>query len=1001
MQSSGDEDDETESAPLSSAAGESAPRSSAAGNTGNMKPKVWRQQAVQEYIDNLLILSALEIVEGGAKMRACEIHYELFSRFHGRVANAKEHKRPDELLHPLKLLEVTAFKSQQQWKAWIESDKFGTGKASAADPDSGLLSEEHAEWASKKWEKYKILKREIHDSVQKIWIGLIPNNVLPSGIKLAEKVEQLRSKMFDVWKFAKTSNQSKTKYADQQMTGPCANWHPTWWTSWLMMGPAGVKCSATFMSEVGMKIETVVQPMPLLLENHFGSNYEANVLMQSRRSLKKESQVKAKLEYGTTALPATPASSGDGDAVLSRVRSMDTKALLDVRRHEIQRLQFLVASPLASPAEQLAYHTQLFQFMKNPVMTDFSGSFRSSPVFIDSRESAAEDSTSTLSSLMIKKFDAFGDAAESAPDDSQPTFSAQPRILPSLLQVTTPQHDDLATPFDYDEVENSVLQGNALPQDAVEFESEEVLWILANPTKGNGACCPIAIFESLRHNGISVPGITSPHLLREALVDWIQENSDAVTHELLGMGGLSFREAIRSEYILGRRELRDSDYIRAAHEADPEEDPVQTVNTFFSYLQAMRKRNAYGDEFFVAAAAVYFECQIVVARKFSEIGNGWKPYFYSSPSPQSRLFLCAEHDHYEWCFPDNNHASLLKRIAIIHWNPLPLASKQSNKNYDDNAAYEIESFETTAGSFFDCASASTSSAAVTKAKSKPASTTIAASAAAAMPATNAQDSAAVVCAHQGTSDATSSAAVTKAKPNMQFASLSPEPPVKSPEKMFKVCYNPFFEVRILPCIMNCSHICSIVQATESLATITWPDDIERRDTGGPAGRGIFSKKHIASGACVAAYWGHLVDAKGLIIIKCEATTNLLTAVPDARRPFSKAHAVSLMQQPCNLFVDGSHHTGSKYDRHRNRNGIPWGALLNSSQYTGVAANCELRFLPSPAFESIREASRKLGNGNNTQVGLSTHSHTHTLILLVTHLCRDSCLPDAKSPPTKS
>ena len=144
-----------------------------------------------------------------------------------------------------------------------------------------------------------------------------------------------------------------------------------------------------------------------------------------------------------------------------------------------------------------------------------------------------------------------------------------------------------------------------------------------------------------------------------------------------------------------------------------------------------------------------------------------------------------------------------------------------------------------------------------------------------------------------------------------------------------------------------------------------------------------------------------MDAKGLIIIKCEATTNLLTAVPDARRPFSKAHAVSLMQQPCNLFVDGSHHTGSKYDRHRNRNGIPWGALLNSSQYSGVAANCELRFLPSPAFESIREASRKLGNGNNTQVGLSTHSHTHSLILLVTHLCRDSCLPDAKSPPTKS
>jgi hypothetical protein len=79
----------------------------------------------------------------------------------------------------------------------------------------GLLSDEHADWASKKYEKYKLLKREIYDSVQRIWSVLVPNNSLPSGIKLVEKVEELRSKMFNVWKFSKTSNQSKTRYADQ------------------------------------------------------------------------------------------------------------------------------------------------------------------------------------------------------------------------------------------------------------------------------------------------------------------------------------------------------------------------------------------------------------------------------------------------------------------------------------------------------------------------------------------------------------------------------------------------------------------------------------------------------------------------------------------------------------------------------------------------------------------------------------------------------------------
>ena len=72
------------------------------------------------------------------------------------------------------------------------------------------------------------------------------------------------------------------------------------------MGPAGVKCSATFMSEVGMKLDTVVQALPAPLESHFAANYEANVALQSRRTLQKEAAAKLKLEAGTSALPATP-----------------------------------------------------------------------------------------------------------------------------------------------------------------------------------------------------------------------------------------------------------------------------------------------------------------------------------------------------------------------------------------------------------------------------------------------------------------------------------------------------------------------------------------------------------------------------------------------------------------------------------------------------------------------------------------------------------------------
>jgi hypothetical protein len=138
-----------------------------------------------------------------------------------------------------------------------------------------------------------------------------------------------------------------------------------------------------------------------------------------------------------------------------------------------------------------------------------------------------------------------------------------------------------------------------------------------------------------------------------------------------------------------------------------------------------------------------------------------------------------------------------------------------------------------------------------------------------------------------------------------------------------------------------------------------------------------------------------VDSTGLIHILCEATKNLLVTVPDARRTFSKEHCVALMRQPVNLYVDGSHHTGSKYDHWQNRNGIPWGALLNSSHQTGIAANCELRWLPSPAFESIREASRTLGNGNNLQEYCLLPSISKLADDVLTHADdRDSFLPDA-------
>ena len=49
-----------------------------------------------------------------------------------------------------------------------------------------------------------------------------------------------------------------------------------------------------------------------------------------------------------------------------------------------------------------------------------------------------------------------------------------------------------------------------------------------------------------------------------------------------------------------------------------------------------------------------------------------------------------------------------------------------------------------------------------------------------------------------------------------------------------------------------------------------------------------------------------------------------------------------------------------------RNGIPWGGCLNSSQWTGISANCELIWLASPLFDHIRSTSISMGNSNHMQ-----------------------------------
>ncbi len=56
------------------------------------------------------------------------------------------------------------------------------------------------------------------------------------------------------------------------------------------------------------------------------------------------------------------------------------------------------------------------------------------------------------------------------------------------------------------------------------------------------------------------------------------------------------------------------------------------------------------------------------------------------------------------------------------------------------------------------------------------------------------------------------------------------------------------------------------KAKQSFDTLQWDRDIMRGNTDSD-GKGIFAKVNISKGACVALYWGHLVDHTGLIHVR--------------------------------------------------------------------------------------------------------------------------------------
>jgi len=200
-------------------------------------------------------------------------------------------------------------------------------------------------------------------------------------------------------------------------------------------------------------------------------------------------------------------------------------------------------------------------------------------------------------------------------------------------------------------------------------ESAVTLNLLVHATPTDGSCGPSSLLELLRDlftnedDFVQALPIDEQHL-RDRLVDYVSTNADIPSPAL---GDQTFRAGIRADYVIGRRELRDSDYIRAAMEDN--EDPVQHVNSFVGYTHAMRRPRAYFDEFMFAACAGEFNLQLCVLR---HVSNTLMPTFYEWPGAAHRAIVLAANDHFEWCTQAaRDPSSSLPRVSVT-WFPPPL-----------------------------------------------------------------------------------------------------------------------------------------------------------------------------------------------------------------------------------------------------------------------------------------------------------------------------------------
>jgi hypothetical protein len=328
---------------------------SGADDTKPLKPKRWSHSVSDVFFNDLCLKTCVEIITFGRTLKQWELHGCVMDIWHRRYKDDTLHKKPEFLKHPTAFIEHSAFASSQEWSDF-DSEPVHMGKPSARYPAGGMKKDYHT-FAAKIWSKMKILRREIGKSTMAHFNTCVPNGKVPSGTQRSDIVLKMRTLMFADWCVAKSSNKSKVKYLAVEMTGGYAAWEPSWFKTWIEMGPLGTKAtqSPVFLLnmcgiKVGIESDDADPSLPAGLTNVFAV---AETECKSRQKQKNDAKMTKKAKSSVAAAEdnskvnssfSSPvlSTSSSSTIALDLVQLEKRNSLRKERQNEIERLKYLV-----------------------------------------------------------------------------------------------------------------------------------------------------------------------------------------------------------------------------------------------------------------------------------------------------------------------------------------------------------------------------------------------------------------------------------------------------------------------------------------------------------------------------------------------------------------------------------------------------------------------------------------------------------------------------------